>query len=116
MTSICSRRAIAPLLASLLLLGTLAGCGSGDDDSAPVPSTLSVSTSSLPNGHVGSSYSGALAAAGGTAPYHWALASGALPAGLTLAASGTIAGTPSTAANAAPIGVRVTDSASPTQT
>ena len=112
MTPICSRRTIAPLLANLVLLGTLAGCGSGDD---AVPSTLSVATSSLPNGQVGSSYSGALAATGGTAPYHWALANGTLPPGLTLSASGTIAGTPSAAVNAAAIDVQVTDSGSPAQ-
>ena len=107
------RGAIAPLLASLVLLGSLAGCGG---DSSSGPPALAVSTSSLPNGQVGASYSGALAATGGMAPYHWALASGALPAGLTLAASGTISGTPSVAANATAIDVRVTDSASPAQT
>jgi len=64
---------------------------------------------------VGANYSAPLAATGGTAPYHWALASGALPAGLTLAASGTITGTPSAAANAASIGLKVTDSGSPAQ-
>ena len=112
MTPICSRRTIAPLLANLVLLGALAGCGSGDD---AVPSTLSVSTSSLPKGQVGSSYSAALAAAGGTAPYHWALASGMLPSGLTLSASGTIAGTPSAEVNSAAVDVQVTDSGSPAQ-
>ena len=112
MTSICSRRAIAPLLGNLVLLGALAGCGSGDDS---VPSTLSVSTSSLPSGQVGSSYSGALAATGGTAPYHWTLASGTLPPGLALSASGTIAGTPSAAVNSVAIDVQVTDSGSPAQ-
>ena len=54
-----------------------------------------------------------LAAAGGTAPYQWSLASGTLPAGLALTADGTIAGTPSAAANATAIEVQVTDSASP---
>jgi hypothetical protein len=112
MTSICSPRAIAPLLANLVLLGTLAGCGSGDDS---VPSTLSVSTRALPNGQVGANYSTALAATGGAQPYHWALASGALPAGLALAASGTITGIPSAATNAASIGLKVTDSGSPVQ-
>jgi Putative Ig domain len=115
MTSICSRRAIAPLLAGLVLIGALTACGSSGDGS-PAPTPLSVSTSSLPTGEVSASYSGALAAVGGTAPYHWALASGTLPSGLTLAASGTITGTPTAAANATAIGVRVTDSASPVQT
>jgi Putative Ig domain len=113
MTLIYSRGAIAPLLASLVLIGTLAGCGSSGDNSSLPP--LSVSTSALPKGQVGASYTGTLAATGGTAPYHWALASGALPAGLALAASGTITGTPATAANAAAIAVRVTDSGSPAQ-
>ena len=112
MTSIYSRGAVARCLAGLAVIGALSACGSsGDDSIAPKPPTpLSVSTSSLPEGQVGSSYSGALAATGGTAPYHWALASGTLPAGLTLATGGTITGTPSAAANAAAIGVRVTDS------
>jgi hypothetical protein len=64
---------------------------------------------------VGTSYTAALAATGGTPPYHWALASGTLPAGLSLAASGVITGTPSSATNAAAIGLKVTDSASPGQ-
>jgi hypothetical protein len=117
MTSIYSRGAIAPLLGALVLIGALAGCGSSGDDSlsTPPPTPLSVSTNSLPKGQVGSSYSGALAATGGKAPYHWVLASGTLPSGLTVAASGTITGTPSAAANAAAIGVRVTDSGSPAQ-
>ena len=115
MTLICSRRAFAPPLASLVLIGVLTSCGSSGDNS-PATTPLSVSTSSLPTGEVSSSYSGVLAAAGGSAPYHWALASGTLPSGLTLAASGTITGTPTAAANATAIGLRVTDSGSPVQT
>ncbi|MBN2338303.1 MAG: IPT/TIG domain-containing protein [Acidobacteria bacterium] len=54
---------------------------------------LYVSTRSLPPGASGKAYDYALAAAGGIAPYSWALASGALPAGLTLSADGAITGT-----------------------
>jgi hypothetical protein len=122
MTSIYSRGAVARWLAGLVLIGALSACGSsGDGSFAPKPpptaTPLSVSTSSLPQGQVGASYSTPLAATGGTPPYHWALASGALPAGLTLAASGTITGTPSAATNAnvALIGLKVTDSGSPAQ-
>jgi hypothetical protein len=115
MTSIHARGAIAPLLVGLVLIGSLAACG-GSGDGSPAATPLSISTSSLPTGEVGASYSGALTAAGGTAPYHWALASGTLPAGLTLAASGTITGTPTAAANATSIGIQVTDSASTAQT
>ncbi|MBU6245622.1 MAG: putative Ig domain-containing protein [Actinomycetales bacterium] len=59
----------------------------------------SVSTSSLPNATVGSSYSQTLAASGGTSPYsNWQVSSGTLPSGLTLSSStGVISGTPTTA-------------------
>jgi hypothetical protein len=110
------RAATLRVLAGLVVAASLAACGSsGDDSSAPVPTALSVSTSSLPNGQVGTNYSATLAATGGTSPYHWALASGALPAGLTLAASGAISGAPSAAATALPIGLKVTDSGNPAQ-
>ncbi len=78
------------------------------------PSVLSVTTSSLPDGTVGSPYSAALAAAGGSPPYTWALTAGSLPAGLSLASStGAISGTPTTAGTSS-FTVQVTDSASRT--
>ena len=42
-------------------------------------------------------YSSSLVASGGITPYTWALASGTLPAGLTLSSSGVISGTPTAA-------------------
>jgi hypothetical protein len=110
------RGARVRLLAGLMVAGSLAACGGSDDGSGPVPTQLSVSTSSLPQGQAGATYSATLAATGGTPPYHWALASGTLPAGLTLAASGTITGTPSAAVSSAALDVQVTDSGSPAQT
>jgi hypothetical protein len=60
-----------------------------------VNSPLSIVSSSLESGHVGSIYSQTLMAAGGKAPYSWTLAQGSLPAGLNLdAATGAIVGTP----------------------
>ncbi|MGB9030293.1 MAG: putative Ig domain-containing protein, partial [Acidobacteriaceae bacterium] len=54
------------------------------------------------------------AASGGTAPYTWSLASGAVPAGMTFnAAAGTLSGTP-TAAGAFSFSVKVTDSSTGT--
>ncbi|WP_425526275.1 putative Ig domain-containing protein [Xanthomonas hortorum] len=52
-----------------------------------------VAPSTLPAATRGTAYSQALSASGGTAPYTYALASGALPAGLTLASNGTLSGT-----------------------
>jgi putative flippase GtrA len=78
---------------------------------------LSITTTSLPNGQVGVAYSQTLAATGGTPPYIWELASGALPDGLSLnAATGSISGTPAATANATPLTFRVTDSSAPAQT
>jgi uncharacterized repeat protein (TIGR03803 family) len=67
-----------------------------------VSSTTPVITtnSPLPNGAVGSTYSQALAATGGTAPYSWSLPSGGLPTGLTLSSSGVISGTPTSTGTA----------------
>ncbi len=74
-----------------------------------------ITTSSLPNGQVGTAYSTTLAASGGTQPYTWSLTSGALPAGLSLSASGVISGTPTAAVSAASLTFKVTDSGQPAQ-
>jgi Bacterial Ig domain/Putative Ig domain len=60
-------------------------------------SPLQVTTSQLPDGTVAGAYSSTLSASGGSTPYTWSLLSGALPTGLTLNTTGTIAGTPTTA-------------------
>jgi len=84
--------------------------------SISVAEALSISTSSLANGHTGVAYSQTLAATGGIAPYSWSVLTGSLPAGLTLhAATGVIDGTP-TAAGTANFTVRVTDNPSPSAT
>jgi hypothetical protein len=49
-----------------------------------------ITTTSLSNGTVGSTYSQTLGASGGTPPYSWQLLSGALPSELNLNSSGTI--------------------------
>jgi len=56
-----------------------------------------ITTDSLPSATIGVAYSAALAAVGGVPPYRWEISRGALPAGLTLNADGTIAGTPTVA-------------------
>lgn len=56
---------------------------------------LFVTTSTLPAGTVGVAYATQqLTATGGTNSYTWTLASGTLPAGLTLSSAGAISGTP----------------------
>ncbi len=67
---------------------------------AIAPASLSVTTASLPGGTVGTAYQQTLAASGGSGGNTWSLTVGALPAGLTLAASGSITGTPTTAGTA----------------
>lgn len=58
---------------------------------------LSITTTSLAGGTVGTAYSATLQATGGATPYSWSLSSGSLPAGLSLSASsGVISGTPTT--------------------
>jgi uncharacterized protein YjdB len=77
---------------------------------------LAITTASLPTGTVSVEYSAPLTASGGTLPYTWSLASGGLPAGLTLnASSGAITGTPTTA-GASNFTAKVTDAGSPVQT
>ena len=54
---------------------------------------LAISTASLPDGAVGSPYVWSLSATGGVPPYSWAVAQGALPAGVSLSADGALSGT-----------------------
>jgi putative Ig domain-containing protein len=75
---------------------------------------VTISTGSVPSGQVGTAYSTTLAASGGTTPYTWSISSGALPAGMSLAAStGTFSGTP-TASGSFSFTAKVTDSTTPT--
>ena len=79
---------------------------------------LSISTTSLAAGVVGTTYSQSLAATGGITPYSWAVTSGSLPSGLSLnSTTGAITGTP-TGPQTGPINftVTVTDSESPAKT
>ncbi len=108
----CSGTVFARLaaLGVCLLLALSAADASGQ-------SALSIATTTLPSGQVGTAYSATLAASGGTTPYSWSLTSGTLPAGLTLnAATGAITGTPTATANGISLTFKVTDSSSPRKT
>ncbi|WP_407059784.1 Ig-like domain-containing protein [Comamonas composti] len=56
--------------------------------------SIAPAAGALPHATEGTAYSQSLTASGGTAPYAYALSSGALPAGLSLSAGGQISGTP----------------------
>jgi hypothetical protein len=76
-----------------------------------IASTLTIATTSLPNGVVGTAYTATLSASGGTRPYTWTEASGGdLPPGLSpLTNGGVIAGVPSAAGSYGPYVFTVTD-------
>jgi hypothetical protein len=79
-------------------------------------SPLSLLTTSLPQPTLGTAYSVALAASGGTPTYNWIVTGGQLPPGLSLSSTtGVISGAP-TSNGSFSFTITVTDSGSPTQT
>jgi hypothetical protein len=88
--------------------------------SITVASALSITTTSLPNGTVGSSYNAPIAATGGTTPYAWswtAQTGSSLPPGLSInSTTGAISGTPGGSGGTYNVTVPVTDSGTPQQT
>jgi len=111
------------LAVAFAIVLALAGCSglvssnSPSSNPPPPPISLSISTTSLPNGQANAAWSGTLTASGGTTPYTWSLASGSsLPSWLNLnASSGLLNGTPS-AAGTVSFTLKVTDSSSTPQT
>src|SRR5207249_364096 len=55
-----------------------------------------IANSVLPNGNVGVTYSQTVLGVGGTGPYSFAVTSGTLPDGISLAGNGVLTGTPIT--------------------
>lgn len=103
-----SKWVVAPVF--MFELSLLLGCGSGSS-TAVAPPPLIVTTDTLASGTVTASYSSTLIATGGTGTgYAWTVSSGVLPAGLSLASSGLLSGTPTTAGSFS-FTVDVTDSA-----
>ena len=100
------------VLVVLVLCSATVGCSGLVSSAKPsqIPQSLKISTTVLPNGEVGQTYQNSLAATGGTPPYVWSVASGALPNGLAVnSASGIISGQPS-AVGAFTFAVSVQDS------
>ena len=90
------------------------GNNTGTDTTATIgPLSIGPATP-LANGAVGTAYSQALQASGGTPPYGWTVSAGALPGGLSLhPTNGTITGTPTTPGTFN-FTARLADAASPT--
>jgi hypothetical protein len=76
---------------------------------------LTITTTSLPGGTQGFSYSATGASTGGIAPIHWSVGSGGVPDGMTLSDDGTISGI-SIFTETPVIALRATDSSTPPQT
>src|SRR5579863_293955 len=81
---------------------------------APAVAPPSITSSNAFTGTVGTPFSQALTATGGTPPYTWSISSGALPAGLQLSGA-IISGSP-TAAGTTNVNLQVTDSQQQTAT
>jgi len=75
---------------------------------------LVITTTTFPNGTINVAYNQTLNATGGIAPYTWTKTGGNLPAGLSLATTGMISGTP-TAEGTSSFTLQVADSESPAQ-
>ena len=74
-----------------------------------------ITSTSLPDGQVGTAYSSTLTGDQGIVPYTWSVVGGVLPAGLTLdPLTGLIGGTPTVPAEA-DLTFQITDSATPAQ-
>jgi hypothetical protein len=89
------RRVCTVVVASAAL--GVGACGDGGTDPAEIRLSIQSATS-LPAGQVDVAYSETLEATGGDGTYLWGIASGSLPAGLSLNAdTGVISGTPTAA-------------------
>jgi hypothetical protein len=74
----------------------------------PIPA-LTIDTNTVSAANAGTLYSDSLSASGGISPYRWSVNSGALPAGIQLGSTGTIAGT-TASTGSFPFVAKVTDS------
>jgi hypothetical protein len=82
-----------------------------------IAAPVMITTTSLPNGTISTSYSQTIATSGGTAPLTFSTIAGTIPTGLTLNSStGVLAGTPTGTADSYSFTVRVVDAVTGTAT
>jgi hypothetical protein len=108
------------LLVILIVVQFVAGCvgaiSSVPSHQTPLPTLLSITSTSVPSATAQKTYIATLTATGGTSPYSWSIKYGLLPVGLTLfARRGTISGIPTTS-GAFAFTLQVSDSGSPATT
>ena len=106
------------LLSAIAICAMLAGCGSSGSTSAnqfqsSQKPALAITTTSLPDGMASQPYTAHLQASGGSGSFTWKIASGFLPAGLSLSSAGDVTGTPTTIATSR-FSVEVDDTAGAT--
>jgi hypothetical protein len=103
--AVLSGRALATALGSVTLSGsnTIGSCSV-----APSCPLITIAPPTLPIGRVAVAYSQQLTASGGAGTYVFTVASGTLPAGLTLTPGGLLSGTPTTVGSS-PVTIRATD-------
>jgi hypothetical protein len=110
------RTFVSMLTAGVVVTGLLGATGPVAAGVRPAVTALRVTTTTLPAGTGGVTYSAKLAATGGSKPYTGPVTQGSLPAGLTLVTTtGLISGRP-TAGGKSVFTVAVTDSENPSVT
>lgn len=98
-------------LAALAAAAALAACGGGGGGGGGSFGPLSISTTAVDDGVIDRDYSVTITTTGGRGTKTFTISSGALPAGLSMSASGAITGVPTGPAGTASFTVQVTDSA-----
>jgi hypothetical protein len=98
-------------LAAAPLFALLAACGGGGDGGGGGNTPLSITSTAVDDGMIGSDYGDSVVAAGGRGAKTFTITAGALPDGLAMSAGGAISGTPTGPAGESNFTVSVTDSA-----
>ena len=111
--NIAGAAASAGVFPSTILVQDSVGNKASKAFSITVIAPLSITTELLPAGNVGLAYQAGVAATGGKLPYKFSIASGGLPAGLTMDESGAFTGKPATAGTSR-FTVQVTDNSAKT--